>query len=47
LVDKIKNRIAFMNTSIFSRPDENEMQALAEDAYRVLVGEETVHTYEG
>lgn len=28
-------------------PGENEMQALAEGAYRVLTGQETAHTFEG
>jgi len=45
LVDDVKSRLAYLNTPIYVRPGENEMQSLAEGALRVMTGEETAHTY--
>ena len=47
LVDEIKKRVAFLNVPVFVKPGENEMQALADGALRVMRGEEIAHTYEG
>lgn len=47
LVDDLKSRLAFLNKPIFVRPGENEMQALAEGALRVMNGVEEIHEYVG
>ncbi len=47
LMKDIEARLAFLNTPIYVRPGENEMQALAEGALRAMRGEEIVHDYEG
>lgn len=47
LTNDIQARLAYLNTPIYVRPGENEMQALAEGALRVMRGEETAHVYEG
>ena len=45
LTDDIQEWVACLNTPVFIRPGENEMQALAEGAYRVMAGEEIAHKY--
>ena len=45
LVTDIKERLEHLKTPIHVRPGENEMQALAEGALRVVSGEEKAHTY--
>ena len=47
LVDDIWNRLQYLKTPIYVRPGENEMQSLAEGAFRVMSGEEEAHTYSG
>ncbi|NTV88826.1 MAG: butyrate kinase [Clostridiales bacterium] len=47
LVNEIKSRLVYLNTPIYVRPGENEMQALAEGAYRVMRGEEVAQEYVG
>lgn len=47
LTDDVKGRIGFLNVPVYIMPGENEMQALAEGALRVMRGEEAVQTYEG
>lgn len=43
----VKSRLAFLNIPFSVQPGENEMQALAEGALRVMRGEEKAQTYEG
>lgn len=45
LIDEIKYWIKFTNIPTFEYPGENEMKALAEGAYRVWNGKESVNTY--
>lgn len=40
-------RLRFLNIPVYIMPGENEMQALAEGALRVMRGEETAQKYEG
>ncbi|MCC8151865.1 MAG: butyrate kinase [Lachnospiraceae bacterium] len=47
LVNDIKERLAYLNVPVFVRPGENEMQSLAEGAYRLMTGEEKAQIYEG
>lgn len=47
LVNDIKDRLAYLNKPFFVRPGENEMQALAEGALRVMMGTEEAHEYTG
>ena len=47
LTNDIQARLAFLNTPVYVRPGENEMQALAEGALRVMNGEEKAHEYVG
>lgn len=47
LTDDIKERISFLGLPVYIMPGENEMQALAEGALRVMRGDEAVQTYEG
>lgn len=47
LVNEIKKRLEYLKTPIYVRPGENEIQALAEGAYRVMRSEEVAHEYEG
>ena len=47
LMDEIKSRLSFLNVPVYLRPGEHEMQALAEGALRVMLGEEEAHIYEG
>jgi butyrate kinase len=47
LMDEVKSRLIFLNIPIYIRPGEQELQALAEGALRVMRGEEAVHKYEG
>lgn len=47
LTEDIRDRISFLNIPIHIMPGENEMQALAEGALRVMRGEEAVQRYEG
>lgn len=45
LVDDVCARLEYLNAPVFVLPGENEMQALAEGALRVMGGEEAVHEY--
>lgn len=47
LTEDIKGRISFLNIPVYIMPGENEMQALAEGALRVMRGEEAVQRYDG
>lgn len=47
LTDDIQSRIAFLKIPVYLMPGENEMQALAEGALRVMKGEEAVQKYDG
>lgn len=47
LANDVSERLAFLNVPVFVRPGENEMQALAEGALRVMAGEEKAYIYEG
>ena len=47
LTDDIRDRIGFLDTPVYIMPGENEMQALAEGALRVMNGEEKVQQYNG
>lgn len=47
LTKDIQSRLAFLNVPVHILPGENEMQALAEGALRVMRGEEAVQTYNG
>ena len=47
LTNDIQARLAWTGTPVYVRPGENEMQALAEGALRVMNGEEVAHVYEG
>lgn len=45
LTDDVTGRLAFLNVPVHIMPGENEMQALAEGALRVMRGEEAAHEY--
>lgn len=47
LTEDIRCRLRFLNIPVYIMPGENEMQALAEGALRVMRGEEAVQKYEG
>ncbi len=47
MVDEVKKRLAYLKVPIYIKPGENEMQSLAEGAYRIMRGEEIVNEYEG
>ena len=47
LTDDITARLKFLNIPVSIQPGENEMQALAEGALRVMRGEEQARAYEG
>jgi butyrate kinase len=45
LTDDVQARLAYLNTPIYVRPGENEMQSLAEGALRVCTGKEKAHIF--
>ena len=45
LANDIMSRLSYLKTHIYLRPGENEMQSLAEGAFRVMSGEEEAHIY--
>lgn len=47
MTDDVRARLAFLNVPVHIMPGENEMQALAEGALRVMRGEETARAYTG
>ena len=47
LMNDVKGWIEFLDIPVFIRPGENEMQALANGAYRVMTGREQAREYGG
>lgn len=45
LMDDMKKWLSVLNTNIYIKPGENEMQALADGAFRVMTGEEQANEY--